>query len=52
MAGRPVGLTYEFSYAEMNVLFDLIEDARKARKDDPRLEELTALRNELQRRLS
>jgi hypothetical protein len=47
--GKPQ--TFTLDYAEMNVLFELLEEAFKTDKDD-RLECLRALRNDLYRHLS
>ncbi|MDR3487634.1 MAG: hypothetical protein P4M05_22370 [Bradyrhizobium sp.] len=43
--------TFTLDYAQMNMLFELLEQAFKADKDD-RLEPLRALRNDLYRHLS
>ena len=48
--GKPVAFTLD--YAEMSVLFDLLDEALKARKDDDRLKKLEWLRNQLYSYLS
>jgi hypothetical protein len=43
--------TFTLDYAQMSELFELIEEALRARKDDERLKRLVPLRNELYRHL-
>lgn len=48
--GQPKAFTLD--HGQMNVLFDLLEEAFRTRPNDERLEKLRALRNDLQRHLS